>query len=76
MYYIQTKEVCNGVVACSLLKLGRLEKTVIASLFHSDFTRASFFYGKNDVNIILGNKRLCRFLTKKTKKFYEAKLIF
>jgi len=29
------KEVCNGGVACSLLKLGSLEKTVIASLFHS-----------------------------------------
>ena len=31
-----TKEVCNGGVACSLLKLGSLEKTVIASVFHSD----------------------------------------
>ena len=30
-----TKEVCNGGVACSLIKLGGLEKTVIASLFHS-----------------------------------------
>ena len=29
------KEVCNRGVACSLLKLGSLEKTVIASLFHS-----------------------------------------
>ena len=26
---MQTKEVCNGGVACSLLKLGSLEKTVI-----------------------------------------------
>jgi hypothetical protein len=29
------KEVCNRGVACSLLKLGSLEKTVIASLFPS-----------------------------------------
>ena len=29
------KEGCNRGVACSLLKLGSLEKTVIASLFHS-----------------------------------------
>jgi hypothetical protein len=30
-----SKEGCNRGVACSLLKLGSLEKTVIASLFHS-----------------------------------------
>ena len=34
-YKVFCKEVCNGGVACSLLKLGSLEKTVIASLFHS-----------------------------------------
>jgi hypothetical protein len=33
--FMQTKEGCNRGVACSLLKLGSLEKTVIASLFHS-----------------------------------------
>ena len=32
---ILSKEGCNRGVACSLLKLGSLEKTVIASLFHS-----------------------------------------
>ena len=31
---INAKEVCNGGVACSLLKLESLEKTVIASLFY------------------------------------------
>ena len=30
--YLISKEVCNGGVACSLLKLGSLEKTVIASI--------------------------------------------
>ena len=38
---IQGKEVCNGGVACSLLKLGSLEKTVIASLFHSGLHSSS-----------------------------------
>ena len=32
---VKDKEVCNGGVACSLLKLGSLEKTVTASPFHS-----------------------------------------
>ena len=44
------KEVCNGgVVACSLLKLGSLEKTIIASLFHSSLHLGTIFCGKNDV---------------------------
>ena len=38
------KEVCNGGVACSLLKLGSLEKTVIASLFHSGLHSSSLFF--------------------------------
>ena len=37
------KEVCNRGVACSPLKLGSLEKTVLASLFHS----GTIFCGKN-----------------------------
>ena len=42
------KEVCNGGVACSLLKLGSLEKTVTASLFHSGLHSSSpFFCRKN-----------------------------
>ena len=40
------KEVCNGGVACSLLKLGSLEKTVIASLFHSGLHSGSPFFVK------------------------------
>ena len=43
---IETKEVCNGGVACSLLKLGSLEKTVIASLFHSGLHSSSPFFVK------------------------------
>ena len=35
IYPVKIKDGCNRGVACSLLKLGSLEKTVIASLFHS-----------------------------------------
>ena len=35
MYHSIRKFLCNGGVACSLLKLGSLEKIVIASLYHS-----------------------------------------
>ena len=38
------KEVCNGGVACSLLKIGSLEKTIIASLFHSGLHSSSPFF--------------------------------
>ena len=41
-----TKEVCNGGVACSLLKLGGLEKTDIAFLFHSGLQSGTIFCGK------------------------------
>ena len=41
------KEVFNRGVACSLLKLGSLEKT--ASLFPSGLHSGSIFCGKNDV---------------------------
>ena len=40
------KEVCNRGVACSLLKLGSLEKTVIASLFYSGLHSGSPFLSK------------------------------
>ena len=42
------KEVCNRGVVCSLLKLGSLEKTFIASLFHSGLHSGTIFCGKND----------------------------
>ena len=41
---IKGKEVCNGGVACSLLKLGSLKKTVTASLFHSGLHSSSLFF--------------------------------
>ena len=41
---LRYKEVCNGGVACSLLKLGSLEKTVTASLFHSGLHSSSPFF--------------------------------
>ena len=40
---INAKEVCNGGVACSLLKLESLEKTVIASLFRSGLHSGTIF---------------------------------
>ena len=59
------KEVCNGGVACSLLKIGSLEETIIASLFHSGLHPGTFFVEKMMSYVILGNDRLCRSLTKK-----------
>ena len=48
------KEVCNGGVACSLLKLGSLEKTVVASLFHSRLHSSSpFFVEKTTLHDLL-----------------------
>ena len=48
------KEVCNGGVACSLLKLGSLEKTVTASLFHSGLHSSSpFFVEKTTLHELL-----------------------
>jgi hypothetical protein len=53
-YLAKIKEVCNGGVACSLLKLGSLEKTVIASLFHSGLHLSSpFFVEKTTLHDIL-----------------------
>ena len=46
LYGATTKEVCNGGVACSILKLGSLEKTVTASLFHSGLHSGSPFFVK------------------------------
>ena len=42
--WLNPKEVCNGGVACSLLKLGILEKTVTDSLFHSGLHSSSPFF--------------------------------
>ena len=57
----QGKEVCNEGVACSLLKLGSLEKTAIASLFHSGLHSGTIFCGRTMSYVILRNDRLCRF---------------
>ena len=71
------KEVCNRGVACTL-KLGSLEKTVIASLLHSGLHSATiFFVEKNDVICDFREKQIMSFFDKKrTKHFYDAKLIF
>ena len=71
------KEVCNGGVACSLLKLGSLEKTIISSLFHSGLLPGTIFCGKKDAICYFREQQVMLFFDKKkTKKFYDAKLIF
>ena len=71
------KEVCNRGVACSLLKLGSLERTVIASLFHSGLHPGTIFCGKNDVISYSRERQVMLFFDKKkSKKCYDAKLIF
>ena len=49
---INAKEVCNGGVACSLLKLESLEKTVIASLFRSGLPAGTIFLQKKRCHIL------------------------
>ena len=65
------KEVCNGGVACSLLKLGSLEKTVIALGFLSwlcplQVTQPTLKYGINEharlFNSITGGPRIVQIL--------------
>ena len=75
---VSFKEVCNGGVACSLLKLGSLEKTVIASLFHSGLHSGTIFLWKKrcHICIFLGNDRICRFSTKKDWKILWCQIDF
>ena len=47
---VKNKEVCNGGVACSLLQLGSLEKTVIATVV---CTQALFFVEKMKPYVML-----------------------
>ena len=65
------KEVCNGGVAYSLLKLGSLEKTVIASLFLS-----GLHSGTIDVICYFGERQVMPFLTKKHQKVLRCKIGF
>ena len=53
---LPTKEVCNVGVACGLLKLGSLEKTIIGFLFHSGLLapRHHFVVEKTMPYVILG----------------------
>ena len=56
--------VYNGGVACSLLKLGILEKTIIASLFYSGWHSGTIFCGKNDVICYIGERQDTSFFNK------------
>ena len=73
-----TKEGCKwGHGFSAAIKLGSLEKTVIASLFHSGLQSGIIFFGKNDVICYSWEWRVMPFFDKKkTKKFYDSKLIF
>ena len=57
------KEVCNGGVACSLLKLGSLEKTIIASLFH-------IFFVEKTMSRYSGERQAMPFFDKKGPKIF------
>jgi hypothetical protein len=62
--------------AMSLLKLGSLEKTIIASLFHSGLHSGTIFLWKKDAVCYFGERQVMPFFDrKKTKKIYGAKLI-
>ena len=51
---VPDKEICNGGVACSLLKLGSLEKNIVASTFHSGLHSSSpFFVEKTTLHDLL-----------------------
>ena len=65
---LSDKEVCNRGVACSLLKLGSLEKNIIASLFLSGLHSGTIFVEKMMSYVILGNDRICPFFDKKRPK--------
>ena len=69
------KEVCNGWVACGLLKLGSLEKTVIASLFHFGLHSGTIFCGKNNVICYFGEWQVMPFFDKKKTNFFYDFLI-
>ena len=74
---LEPKEVCNVGVACSLLKLGSLEKTVIASIFHSGLHPDTIFLWKKQCHMLFWERQVMPFFDKKkTKKFYDAKLIY
>ena len=76
-YLSWPKEVCNGGVACSLLKLGSLEKIVEASLFHSGLHPGTIFLWKQQCHMLFKETTDdVVFWQKKTKNFYDAKLIF
>ena len=68
LYNVECKEVCNRGVACSLLKLGSLEITVIASLFQSGLH--SFLCGKNNVIRYSREQQVMLFFDKKRPKIF------
>ena len=77
-YAVITKEVCNRGVACSLLKLGSLEKKRYSFSIPLCFAlRHHFFVEKMISYVILEERQVMPFFDKKkTKRFYDAKLIF
>ena len=59
------------------MKLGGLEKTLIASLFHSGLHSCTIFCGKYDVICYSRERQVMPFFSQKEKrKFYDAELNF
>ena len=74
---LQIKEVCNRGMACSLLKLGSLEKNIIASLFHSGLLSDTIFCEKNDVICHFRERQyMSIFWEKKTKNILVPNWFF
>ena len=74
----QLRKFVIGGVACSLLKLGSLEKTVIASRFHSGLHSSSSFFCRKNHTIwpfaFIGDSPF--FYMKKTKKILWCQIDF
>ena len=65
-----------GQCLSAAVKLGSLEKTVIASLLHSGLHSGTIFYGKNDVICYSREWQVMPFLTKKDQKILRCQIDF
>ena len=74
---VSNKEVCNGGVACCLLKPGSLEKTIIASLFHSGSHSGTIFLWKKRCHMLFwGTTGYAVFWAKKDQNFLWCQIDF
>ena len=75
LWYVQFWQGCNrGHGLSAAIKLGSLEKTIIASLFHSGLHSATIFLWKKQCHMLFwGTTGYVSFDKKKTNIFYAAK---